>query len=225
MTRFKRTKKITNIVTILLISTIVSLVSVSPAYTWPVESYRNFRYKHVQIQDTLSSCGPASLATLMTNFYGKKKTEEDIVEMVKPYLDESIEKLEDGELPEGGVSMLDLRKVSKKLGVPTKGYEIPEKNLLSIMGDLKTPLLIYLEQPTEHFALTVGGYKGKVIMADPSLGIRIIAQNDLYDKWDGLILAFSPNRDYKSQAYKVIKDIKHKVKERNRTKSLAREFL
>ena len=206
-------------------STIVSLIFVSPAYTWPVESYRNLRYKHVQIQNTLSSCGPASLATLMINFYGKRKTEEDIVEMIKPYLDENLKKLEGGELPEGGVSMFDLKKVSRKLGIPTRGYEIPEENLLSIMDDLKTPLLIYLKQPAEHFALAVGGYKGKVIMADPSLGIRILAQNDLYDKWDGLILAFSPNRDYKNQAYNVIKDIKHKVKERNRTKSLAREFL
>lgn len=206
-------------------STIVSLIFVSPAYTWPVESYRNLRYKHVQIQNTLSSCGPASLATLMINFYGKRKTEEDIVEMIKPYLDENLKKLEGGELPEGGVSMFDLKKVSRKLGIPTRGYEIPEENLLSIMDDLKTPLLIYLKQPAEHFALAVGGYKGKVIMADPSLGIRILAQNDLYDKWDGLILAFSPNRDYKNQAYSVIKDIKHKVKERNRTKSLAREFL
>lgn len=224
MIGFKKTQTI-NVVTAVLVVVILPSIFSFSAFPWPVESYRRLRYRHVQIQNTLSSCGPASLATLLSNFYGEVKTEENIVELIKPYLDEDIEKLEEGKLPEGGVSMLDLKKVSRELGVPTKGYEIPEENLISIMGELKTPLLIYLDRPAEHFALTVGSYKGKVIMADPSLGIRIVGQNELYDKWDGLILAFSPDQGYKNRAYNVIKEIKHKAKQRDKTKSLARDFL
>ena len=224
MIEFKKTRTINAVMTMLVVVILSSIFTFS-AFPWPVESYRSLRYRHVQIQNTLSSCGPASLATLMSEFYGEVKTEENIVELIKPYLDEDIEKLEEGKLPEGGVSMLDLKKVSRALGVPAKGYKIPEENLIDIMGELKTPLLIYLERQAEHFALTVGSYKGKVIMADPSLGIRIVGQKELYDKWNGLILAFSPDQDYKNRAYNVIKEIKYKAKQRDQTKNLAREFL
>lgn len=205
----------------------LSLLLLIPFLTvaWPVKSYRDLRYKHVQIQNTFSSCGPASLATLMSDFYGEETPEEDVVEMTKPYLDEEIEKLEEGEVPEGGVSMLDLKKVSKELGVPAKGYEIPEENLLGIMNELKSPLLIYLERPEEHFVLTAGGHKGKVILADPTLGIRSIGQQDLFEKWDGLMLAFSPAKEYRERAQTVIREIEDRAGERSRTQSFAREFL
>ncbi|MBS3764980.1 hypothetical protein KGY71_00515 [Candidatus Bipolaricaulota bacterium] len=196
-----------------------------PVYSWPVDSYRDLRYKHVQIQNTFSSCGPASLATLMSDFYGEETPEEDVVEMIKPYLDEEIEKLEEGEVPEGGVSMLDLKKVSKELGIPTRGYEIPEENLMGIMEKLKTPLLVYLERPEEHFVLTVGGHRGKVILADPTLGIRAVDQKNLFEKWDGLILAFSPDKEYRERAQAVIRAIEKRAGQRSRTQSFAREFL
>ncbi|MFP4136519.1 MAG: C39 family peptidase [Candidatus Acetothermia bacterium] len=195
------------------------------ATAWPVDSYEELRYENVRKQNTFSSCGPASLATLFSEFYGKEISEEEIAEKTKPYLDEEIEKPEEGEIPEGGVSMLDLKKVSRELGFPTRGYEIPEENLMGIMEKLKTPLIVYLERPEEHFVLTVGGHRGKVILADPTLGIRAVGQNNLFEKWDGLILAFSPDKEYRDQAQTVISEIEKRAGKRNRTQSFAREFL
>lgn len=216
--------KLVKVSALIFTEMLLSIFSLT-VYSWPVESYKDLRYKHVQIQNTFSSCGPASLATLMSDFYGEETPEEDVVEMIKSYLDEEIEKLEEGEVPEGGVSMLDLKKVSKELGVPAKGYEIPEENLLGIMDELKSPLLVYLERPEKHFVLTTGGHEGKVILADPTLGIRSIGQQNLFEKWDGLILAFSPAKEYREQAQTVIREIEKRAGQRGRTQSFAREFL
>src|SRR6056297_3554883 len=186
----------------------------SPSHAWPVKSYHELRYEHVRGQNTSTSCGPASLATLFSEFYGEDITEHRIVELIKPYLEEEIEKLKEGDLPEGGVSMLDLKKVSEELGFPAKGYEVPEENLPMIMRKLRVPLLIHLEEPDEHFSLTVTEFNGQFFLADPTWGVRSIGKRELFDRWDGLILAFSPRNGQKERAREVIKRIEKEVEER-----------
>ncbi|MFW6111906.1 MAG: C39 family peptidase, partial [Candidatus Bipolaricaulota bacterium] len=192
---------------------------------WPVKSYHELRYEHVRGQNTSTSCGPASLATLFSEFYGEDITEQNIVELMKPYLEEEIEKLKEGKLPEGGVSMLDLKKVSEELGFPAKGYEVPKENLPSIMRKLRVPLLIHLEKPDEHFSLAVTEFNGQFFLADPTWGVRAIGKGELFDRWDGLILAFSPRNDRKRLAQEVIERIKKKVEDKHQTQRISREFL
>ncbi len=213
--------------TILIVLIVITPMIFIPARNtraWPVKSYRELRYKHVIAQNTLSSCGPASLATLFGEFYGKKIKEEEIVKLIKPYLDEEIEKLKEGEVPEGGVSMLDLKKVSKELGVPTKGYKIPKDKLLTIMQKLNSPLLLYLEKPKRHFVLAVAGMNGSVILADPMLGTRFVGFEKLSDKWEGLVLAFSPGEEYGKRAHKITEEMQQNLKSRSLTQDLARKF-
>ena len=195
------------------------------AKAWPVDSYQDIRYEHVRGQDTLSSCGPASLATLFVSFYGMETSEDQIIKLVKPYLEKEIEKLKEGELPEGGVSMLDLKKVSAELGVPSKGYKIPEKKMFSILKRLKTPLLVHLEKPRRHFVLSVAVFSGQIILADPSWGIRRISKEGFFDKWDGMVLAFSPRKEDKQLSDGVISKIKKQMEQKDRTQDISRRFL
>lgn len=196
-----------------------------PSHAWPVKSYHELRYEHVRGQNTSTSCGPASLATLFSEFYGEDITEDKVVELIKPYLKEEIEKLKEGNLPEGGVSMLDLKKVSEELGFPAKGYEVPEENFPTIMRKLRIPLLIHLEKPEEHFSLTVTEFNGQFFLADPTWGVRAIGRGELLDRWDGLILAFSPGDSQKRRAREVVQKIEKMVEDRIQTQLISREFL
>ncbi|MBS3737226.1 hypothetical protein KGY72_08670, partial [Candidatus Bipolaricaulota bacterium] len=176
-------------------------------------------------QNTLSSCGPASLATLFAEFYGMDTGEEEITELVKPYIQEEIEKLEEGKLPEGGVSMLDLKKVSQELEIPARGYEIPKEKVFSIISKLKTPLLVHLDKPVDHFVLSITDFRGQMVLADPSWGIRSMGRKEFFNKWDGLVLAFSPPREYKDRTLETLNEVRKKIKLRNRTQALSRRFL
>lgn len=208
-----------------LVAVISIVIPSISTFAWPVDSYQELRYDHVRGQNNLSTCGPASLATLFAEFYGMETGEEEIIELVKPYLEEEIEKLKEGDLPEGGVSMLDLKKVSQELGIPAKGYEIPKRKVFSIMRELKTPLLVHLVKPKEHFALGVTYFRGQIILADPSWGIRSMGRKEYFNKWDGLVLAFSPTEEYKDEARKAVNEVRQKIKLRDRTLALSRRFL
>jgi predicted double-glycine peptidase len=209
--------------TTVIVTVLSSLfVNVKP---WPVDSYKELRYEHVRGQNTLSSCGPASLATLFVNFYGMETSEDKIIELVKPYLEKEMEKLKEGKLPEGGVSMLDLKKVNTELGVPAKGYEIPERKLFSILRKLKTPLLVHLEKPRRHFVLSVAVSSGQLILADPSWGVRRMGKVEFFDKWDGMVLAFSPSKEGKRLSAGVISKIKRQVGQKDKTQRISRRFL
>ena len=197
----------------------------APTFAWPVDSYLELRYEHVRGQNTLSSCGTASLATLFSEFYGMETSEDKIIELVKPYLEKEIEKLKKGELPEGGVSMLDLQKVSTKLGVPAKGYKIPKRKMFSIMKKLKTPLLVHLEKPNRHFVLGVAVSSGRMILADPSWGLRSMNKRGFLDKWGGMTLAFSPHKENKQLSESVIRKIKKRVEQKDKTQAISRRFL
>ena len=218
------TRKFTILIVLIVITPMI-LIPARNTRAWPVKSYRDLRYKHITVQNTLSSCGPASLATLFGEFYGKKIKEEEIVKLIKPYLDEEIEKLKEGEVPEGGVSMLDLKRVSKEIGIPARGYEIPGEKLLGIMRKIESPLLIYLEEPEDHFVLSMVGGQNRVILADPTLGIRPMGLESLFDKWKGLVLAFSPGEGYGKRAHKITEEMQQNLKSRSLTQNLAREFL
>ncbi len=212
-------------ISIILFVCFLLTISHSSVQAWPVESYIELDYKYVRKQNTLSSCGPSSLATLFSEFYGMNVSEEEIIELIKPYLDEEIEKLKEGEVPEGGVSMLDLKRVSKEIGIPARGYEIPREKLLGITRKIKSPLLIYLEEPEDHFVLSIAGGQDRVILADPTLGTRPMGLESLFDKWKGLVLAFSPGEEYGKRAHKITEEMQQNLKSRSLTQNLAREFL
>lgn len=121
--------------------------------------------------------------------------------------------------------MLDLKKVSEDLGIAARGYEIPKEKLLEITKSLSTPLLIYLENPEEHFVLSLGGGSGMVVLADPTWGTRVIGKESLFDKWKGLILAFSPRPDYRERSEQVIEQVLQEARQRNLMIGFTRKFL
>lgn len=195
-------------------------------YAWPVTPYRELRYEYVNGQNTTGSCGPASLATLFTSFYGKEISEEEIIAIMKPFFEEELAaQEEEREIPEGGVSMLDLKMTSLGLGVPARGYEIPREKLGEVIEVLSSPVLLHLDNPDEHFVLAVGDIASKVLLADPTWGLYLIGLERLYERWDGLILAFAPGKAFVGNAGRVTDEITLLAAERIASQRLSMEFL
>lgn len=93
------------------------------------------------------------------------------------------------------------------------------------MTSIKSPLLIYLEEPEDHFVLSIAGGQCRILLADPTLGTRPMGLESLFDKWKGLVLAFSPGEEYGKRAHKITKEMRQNLKSRSLTQNLAREFL
>lgn len=209
----------------LLIGTFIVTISCFPSDGWPVKSYRELNYRYVKGQNKTKSCGPASLATLLSKFYGKNITEEEIIEIILPYFTEEVENLNHpGNLPDSGLSMLDLKNAMWELNVPTRGYKIPKTKLLPIIEGLKTPILLHLVKPEEHFVLAVGEESFRLILADPAVGLRTIGLHRVINMWDGLVLAFNPDRKYRAAAEYTVRKIAKLVRKKMWVQKLAVEF-
>lgn len=176
---------------------------------WPVTSYRELRYEGVDQQENLHSCGPAALATVFSAFFGVEVSENEFAK----------------EIPENGVSMLDLKQASIKKGILAKGYEIPKGNLGTILRELSLPVLIHLDTPDDHFAVAVTQVGQRIALADPSWGMRVISLVELCRSWDGLILAFAPNQRSVDRARITILQIQKKIVEQTKTLRLSKIFL
>lgn len=133
-------------------------------------------------QDLDFSCGAASVATLLNNFYGQNFTEEEILnKMDKTQMRASFE---------------DMQNIMPELGFEAKGYALPFEQLLQ----LKIPVIVYLKyRKNDHFSVLRGINDTTVLLADPSLGHISMSKNQFLNAWktresemEGKILAIVP---------------------------------
>ncbi len=192
---------------------------------WPVISYRELRYENVDRQEDFYSCGPAALATIFSDFFGVQVSENEFANFISHYSRQDPDNKSTKEIPENGVSMLDLKQASIKKGIPAKGYEIPKGNLGTILHELSLPVLIHLDTPDEHFVVAVTQVGQRIVLADPSWGMRVISLAELCRCWDGLVLAFAPNQRSADRVKVVIRQIQGKIVEGMKTLQLSKIFL
>lgn len=130
------------------------------------------------------SCGAASMATLLNEFYNQSFTE---VELLKA--------MDKGD---GRASFDDMAKVLPQFGFRGAGYALSFEQL----AKLKIPTIVYLKhRKDDHFSVLRGIDKNTVWLADPSLGNRTYSKFQFLDMWDtrndkvlkGKILAILPN--------------------------------
>ena len=195
---------------------------------WEVKSYRKLRFKHVAPQEDLASCGPASLATLFTKFFDLQLNERKIIEVIKKDLKNKLnskKSKDNSEVLKEGISMLQLKKASIKCGIPARGYTMPKDNLYSILKNIDIPLLIHSDEPKKHFLLVVSNFKDQLIIADPSWGLGLTPNYVFGQRWDGALLAFSPNERSINNGRTVSDKIINHFKQKHNMKRLVADLL
>lgn len=92
-----------------------------------VQSWKTRRDFNIVKQDLDYSCGAASVATLLNNFYGQRLTEAEV-----------LKKLDKNEMR---ASFEDMRRIMPELGFEARGYALSFEQL----AQLKIPVIVYLK--------------------------------------------------------------------------------
>ena len=149
-----------------------------------VQSWKERRDFNIVKQDLDFSCGAASVATLLNNFYGQKLTEEEV-----------LKKLDKEQMR---ASFEDMQRIMPDLGFEAKGYALSFEQL----AQLKIPVIVYLKyRKDDHFSVLRGIDGNTVLLADPSLGHVSMSKAQFLDAWKtregnlaGKILAVVPKK-------------------------------
>ncbi len=149
-----------------------------------VQSWKERRDFNIVKQDLDFSCGAASVATLLNNFYGQKLTEEEV-----------LKKLDKEQMR---ASFEDMRRIMPDLGFEAKGYALSFEQL----AQLKIPVIVYLKyRKDDHFSVLRGIDGNTVLLADPSLGHVSMSRAQFLEAWQtregnlaGKILAVVPKK-------------------------------
>lgn len=149
----------------------------------PIQSWKTLRDANVVKQDLDYSCGAASLATLLNEFYGQSLTEAELLEA-----------MDKGDLR---ASFEDMQRALPQFGFKAQGFAAHYEQLMK----LKAPVVVYLKhRKDDHFSVLRGIDENTVWLADPSLGNRTYSREQFLSMWEtredselqGKILAVVP---------------------------------
>lgn len=130
------------------------------------KSWVSFRDASVVRQNFETTCGAASLATVLNNLYGFSFSESDILSRLGST---------------GRMSLSRLAQVSEDLGFNAIGVSVPFETLT----DLQVPVIAYVHyQGDDHFTVVTGiSEQGDVALADSSWGNRTLTQGQFESMW------------------------------------------
>lgn len=149
------------------------------------QSWKELRDAHVVKQDQDFSCGAASLATLLNEYYGLSLSEEQI--------------LKDMNKPDMMANFEDMARVVAGYGFKSGGVALSYEQL----AKLTVPVVVYLQhRGLDHFSVLRGISATQVQLADPSWGNRIYSKAQFLAMWEtrgdeqlkGKILLVLPQR-------------------------------
>ncbi|GCB06021.1 C39 family peptidase [Ralstonia sp. SET104] len=145
----------------------------------PVKSMAELRYRNVMRQQQDFSCGAAAVGTLLRYGYGIDIDERNIITDMMKVSDPK-------QVAEQGFSMLDMRNYVQTLNFRGRGYRVD----MTALRDLAIPVIVLLNlNGYQHFVVVKRAAQGRVFIADPALGNRIMQEWEFAPAWNGLVFA------------------------------------
>jgi predicted double-glycine peptidase len=147
--------------------------------TKTVHSMRDLRYRHIVSQQFDYSCGAAALATLLKYGYGIDIPETDLIRQMMVFSTPEV-------VVKNGFSMLDMKKFVETIGLRGRGFRVNTDALYH----LQIPVMVLMNlDGYEHFVIVKHAQDGRIFIADPALGNRILLDEDFAKTWNGLVFA------------------------------------
>lgn len=144
-----------------------------------VTSMRERRYVNLVPQQTDFSCGAASVATILKYAYGREADEPTVLQEMFQISDREL-------VLRKGFSLLDIKRYVESLGMNALGLKLPPENL----DQVKIPTIVLLDlKGYRHFVVMKKAKDGKVYLADPALGNKVMTIENFVDSWNGVLLA------------------------------------
>jgi len=148
-------------------------------YAVPVHSMAERRFLTVVRQRYDFSCGSAALATLLRYHYDGNASEQSVFMGMWQNGDrEQIRRL--------GFSLLDMKRYLNARDIRAEGYVVT----LDDVARTRVPGIALIDvRGYRHFVVIKGVEGGKVLVGDPSLGIRLIDVDSFKSSWNGILFA------------------------------------
>jgi uncharacterized protein len=158
-------------------------IPIGPGINKPVQNLKTIKRRNVVSQTLDYSCGPASLATLLSYYFQDKVTEKQIIKYL--LLTSNLEKIKERK----GFSLLDLKNFAKARGYKVTGFKMD----LEYLVNLNKPVLIPMKiKDYSHFVVFRGMKGDRVFLADPALGNMTMKVDKFMSLWkDGIGLVVS----------------------------------
>ncbi|MCU7937671.1 MAG: peptidase C39 bacteriocin processing [Candidatus Thiodiazotropha sp. (ex Dulcina madagascariensis)] len=136
----------------------------------PIKTWRSIRDERVVKQDLDYSCGAASIATILTEYYQRPTTEQEVLELLLKVNGQEIR-----------ASFDDMQVILPELGFRGVGLATGWEQLTK----LKIPVILYvLQRKQDHFTVVSGIDEERVRLSDPSLGNRILTRGQFRQIWE-----------------------------------------
>jgi len=152
-----------------------------------IQSLKDLRDKNIIKQKLDYSCGTASLATLLTFYFGQQTSEQEILDTILKDRSEEEKTI----IRENGFSLLDLKMAAEALGYKAAGFQLKLEHLKKLKG----PVIVYIKpRGYKHFAIFKGVRGDRVYLADPTRGHIRLSIERFSRIWDGTIFVLG-NKD------------------------------
>ncbi|WP_320173346.1 cysteine peptidase family C39 domain-containing protein [Maridesulfovibrio sp.] len=154
------------------------VVSIAGSPYISLQSMKKLSMKGIEKQTLDYSCGAASLALLLQNYFSDVIDEKTILADIthRLSLDELKVRIEEG------FSMLDLKEAAQRLGYMADGVMLKPEHVKLLKG----PIIILLHrEKTNHFVVLKGSEQGRAFIADPVRGHVRVPLRSLWAEWKG----------------------------------------
>lgn len=159
----------------------------------PMRTMRDLRYRELLRQRYDFSCGSAALASLLHYGYGLDVDEPALIEKMMVGVDPH-------EVVRNGFSMLDMKRYVEAIGLRAHGFRIDADALYR----LQMPVIALLDiRGYRHFVVVKGAAGGRVFVADPALGHRVMPEAEFVRGWNGIVLAVVGDTPMRADSYLV----------------------
>lgn len=159
-----------------------------------MRTFRDMRYRELMQQQYDFSCGTAALASLLHYGYGYESvTEIELIERMMVGVDPQ-------QIIANGFSMLDMKRYVESQGMKGFGFRVDTDALYR----LKMPVITLMDiKGYKHFVVVKGAEAGRVFIADPALGHRVVFENEFAQGWNGIVFAVIGTQPLRADSYLV----------------------
>lgn len=172
-----------------LAGTVGTPVEAGGAFSVPVTSIKEQRFRGTIHQQFDFSCGSAALATMLTHHYNYPVDEQAVFQ-------EMYERGDKDKIHREGFSLYDMKLYLDAHGFDGDGF-VADVDRLNIA---KIPAIVLVnENGYNHFVVVKGVKDGRVLVGDPSIGTRAIPRERFEAMWKNRILFVVRNRQEVAQ--------------------------
>lgn len=145
-------------------------------YQVHITTLKELKFRTVIRQRYDFSCGSAAIATLLSYHYNRPTKETAVFADMWEHGDRT-------KIEKQGFSMLDMQQYLARHGLRSNGF----RSTLDRLTKANVPAVVLLNIGGYlHFVIVEGIRQGRVLLADPASGTRVLSTDDFTKYWNGI---------------------------------------